>query len=336
MKKIRAILYAGMMGILLGCSAEEPSPRTPVDMWDLFWTDLRITYPFFALDKVDWDATNARIRPQLSAATQDTTLFRLMSEAMTPLLDGHASLRTPTGKLWAHPERNHGYSGFSPSLVIRSYLRQDTTGYRTELIQAGTLAPGIRYIWVRTFAEAGVAALVDSALHAGQGEVTGLVLDVRSNGGGLISESEALAGIFQTGNHAWGMQKIKNGPGRDDFTSLETLVVGQGRLRHFSGKVALLTNRYSASASERLRLMTRGLPTVVGIGDTTYGATSPILERTLPNGWKYVSVGSVTYDREGITYERIGVPPDQVVRNTKEEIQAGRDRALEAGLAAVR
>lgn len=336
MPRFRLFALAAALFGMGACSTEAPSPRTAVDIWDLFWTDLRITYPFFALDGVDWDGANARVRPQLSASTPDSTLFRLMTEAMTPLLDGHASLRTPQGRLWAHPERNHGYSGFSPSLVLRSYLQQDTAGYRTELLQAGDLAPGIRYIWIRNFAQAGIARQVDSALHAGVGEPSGLVLDLRSNGGGLISESEAVAGIFQPGDRAWGQQKIKNGPGRDDFTSLEALVVGRGSLRHFAGKVALLTNRYSASASERLRLMTRGLAQVVCIGDTTYGATSPILERTLPNGWKYVSVGSVTYDLQGVTYERVGVPPDQVVRNTRDEIQAGRDKALEASLAALR
>ena len=322
---------------LLACQRiDEPQPaaKDPRQMWNFFWQDLRMAYPFFAYDRVNWQEVDDTIRPQITSSTTERQLYTYITEALTPLLDGHASLTAPSlGLIWSHPDRQRRRSGFSIKLVAHNYLRADTVHYQVPLLQTGTPDPGILYIWIRNFELAGVAGQVAQAIAIAN--PSGLILDVRSNPGGLISESEAVAGLFWSASHTWGRQKIKNGPGPGDFTSLDDLVLAPGKSL-FSGKVALLTNHYSASASERLRLMTRGAPNVVCIGDTTYGATSPIIERTLPNGWTYVSVGSVTLDLQGINYERRGVPPDVVIQNDTTDLRRGRDKALEAAIAAVR
>ena len=312
----------------------QPSAKDPRQMWNFFWQDLRMAYPFFGYDHVDWQRVNDTIAPQITKSTTERQLYTYITEALSPLLDGHASLTAPSlGLVWSHPDRQRRLSGFSIKLVTRNYLHKDTSHFQVPLLQTGAPEAGILYVWIRNFEQVGIADQVAQAISIAN--PSGLVLDVRSNPGGLISESEAVAGLFWSATHTWGSQKIKNGPGPDNFTSPESLVLLPGK-SFFSGKVALLTNHYSASASERLRLMTRGAANVVCIGDTTYGATSPIIERTLPNGWTYVSVGSVTLDLQGINYERRGVPPDVAIQNDTADLKRGHDRALEAAIAAVR
>jgi C-terminal processing protease CtpA/Prc len=68
------------------------------------------------------------------------------------------------------------------------------------------------------------------------------------------------------------------------------------------------------------------------VGDVTGGALSDAIERELPNGWVYRLPVADVRDAKGKNLEGIGIYPDIFIKNKKEDLQAGHDKALEKAL----
>src|SRR5258708_5667812 len=70
-------------------------------------------------------------------------------------------------------------------------------GIETSLVDAFWLRPGIAYLKVKSFEAQNVARDVEAALAGlGEDKINGLVLDLRENRGGLVTEAVSLAGRF--------------------------------------------------------------------------------------------------------------------------------------------
>jgi len=93
--------------------------------------------------------------------------------------------------------------------------------------------------------------------------IKGLVVDLRGNGGGALSDAINIAGAFIKEGP---VVQVKNGRGR-----VTVLADTEGRYK-YDGPLAILVNRYSASASEILAgaLQDYGRAVIIG-GDHTYG-----------------------------------------------------------------
>jgi carboxyl-terminal processing protease len=90
----------------------------------------------------------------------------------------------------------------------------------------------------------------------------GLVLDLRNNGGGSLAEAIDLTGIF-----------IKNGPVVQVKNSANKIEVGQDDDPGvaYNGPLVVLTNRFSASASEIFAGAIQDYKRGVVVGESTYG-----------------------------------------------------------------
>jgi C-terminal processing protease CtpA/Prc len=71
-----------------------------------------------------------------------------------------------------------------------------------------------------------------------------------------------------------------------------------------------LISSNTVSAGEVLPLALRGIPNITLFGETTLGATGSFLMKTLPNGGQVAIANDVETDRNGVSYEKVGVPPD--------------------------
>ena len=337
--KLITLLLAAALLALPACNNAFPEVEpnsAPEKSFSLFYEDIRNTYPFFEVDGVDWEALGRQYRPQVTAGTTEAELFDIMSAMLTPLLDGHASLNDNAGNVWVN---ENNFVPFEPSFSLGNLLlrySQDTTDYLNRKFFAFQPREGILYIYIPSFLEEGVSGMADDAIRQAERTGTGLkglILDVRNNGGGFLKEGEQLAGLFTDMPFEYADEKYKNGPAPNDFAGAERLTIQPYRSLNFTKPARLLTNRFSASTSERLRLAVEQLPDFRVIGDTTFGATSPIIERGLPNGFKYVLVSSVTLGLNGQLYERIGIPPQIRVTNTLNDLRQRRDRVFDRALA---
>jgi len=137
----------------------------------------------------------------------------------------------------------------------------------------------------------------------------GLILDLRENGGGAVTDVFALLSRFVNTKTLVNYSRIKNGPAHDAFSEAEAVYLSPKGV-YYPKKVALLIDRGTYSAGSFTSLATKALPNIVLIGDTTGGGLGLPNGGQLPNGWTYrfSITQALTLDKKP-DYEN-GVPPD--------------------------
>ena len=155
----------------------------------------------------------------------------------------------------------------------------------------------------------------------------GLILDLRTNGGGQLNLEALTMSWF--------------------FTEDRDVVILKGRFidkrmhvdpapQPYLGPVVILTGPGSASAAELLAGVMREHGRVTIVGGTTRGAVTGTRAINLPDGG-LLRVGMLVMTTPNrVTLEKVGVTPDIVVPDDWRAVREGRDPALEAALAAVR
>ena len=69
------------------------------------------------------------------------------------------------------------------------------------------------------------------------------------------------------------------------------------------------------------------------IGLSTQGVFSDVLNRSLPNGWRFGLPNEIYFTASGRAFDAVGVPPDvRVPFFDQEDLQSGRDPPLEKAI----
>jgi len=159
-----------------------------------------------------------------------------------------------------------------------------------------------------------------------QENITALILDLRRNGGGLLSEAINLSGLF-----------IDQGPVVQVRDSAGRVSVGRdtNRAISYDGPLAILTSRFSASASEIFAGAMQNYGRAVIVGDsTTYGkGTVQVIfemQNYLPRlARDYGKPGAAKlttqkyYLPNGSSTQKKGVTPDIVLPSIDDYIEVG-------------
>lgn len=315
MRRLRLALLAAVLGLgaascidpLLG---PRPSPDDPVENFDILWTEFDEHYSFFRLKGVDWDAMRDRYRPRVRPTTTEAELFGIVSDMLDRLRDGHINVFTETDA-YGYIEWYVGHPVSYVHDLVVDRLGPTRVSLQDGRLEYGRPEPGVAYVRIRTFRE-GMAPELDRAL-AQLAPTRGLIVDLRSNGGGSDSEAREMAGRLVHARRLYRTVRIRNGPQHDDFTPpIPSYVEPSGPVQ-FDGPVAILTNRRTFSSAESFVLAARTNPAVTVVGDTTGGGSGYPLYRELPNGWKYRISRWIAYDAAGRTFEGVGLPPDHLL-----------------------
>ncbi len=165
------------------------------------------------------------------------------------------------------------------------------------------------------------------------GDTKGLILDLRDNGGGEDEAGRLITSYFTDAETHYMKVRYKEGLGEDDFSEVFEWHIAQGRETLYTKPLVMLTNRYTISAGETFGFALKTLPQLMHVGDTTTGAFSDTVERELPNRWLYRVPVAEVLDGAGVSWEGLGLIPDQVVKNTIADLEAGNDKMLEAAVA---
>ena len=70
----------------------EAGLSAPEKIFEELWGVFHERYAFFKTRGVDWKAQYRKHRPKVTAKTTDEELFRILSELLAPLKDGHVTL----------------------------------------------------------------------------------------------------------------------------------------------------------------------------------------------------------------------------------------------------
>lgn len=154
----------------------------------------------------------------------------------------------------------------------------------------------------------------------------GILLDLRSNPGGLLNASVQIASSW-VGNQVVVREK---GPGVDDAFA------GGGAARLADIPTVILVDGGSASASEILAgaLQDYGLATLVGTKTFGKGSVQDLV--SLPDGSSVKVTIAAWHTPKDRSIEKTGIEPDVVVEFTEEDLHARRDPQKEKALEILR
>lgn len=302
----------------------------PKGNFEALWSILDSHYCFFADKGVDWDKVHTQYRARLSDKMTSQELFDLCSEMLDLLRDGHVNLSTPFATYYYKKWWSDYPQDFSLRLIEQSYFNFN---YRQSAgMLYGFLAPNVGYIRIASFSATPGEGNLDAALSY-LSTATGLIIDIRDNGGGELTGVETIVARFIDRPTLVGYISHKTGPAHDAFSSPYPIVynpAAPGRVR-WGKPVVVLTNRSTFSAANNFASVMAALPQVTLVGAVTGGGSGVPFSSELPCGWSVRFSACSMLDAAGRSTEQ-GVTPDIPVTLSPDDALRGIDTILERAI----
>jgi carboxyl-terminal processing protease len=173
--------------------------------------------------------------------------------------DMNAFLRGAVGTDILLGVEQKGKAGITKITLTRAELAEQNVPY------SGMLRDGIAYIHLSTFTRQAAGNVGDALVDLKKkGELKGLVLDLRGNGGGLLDEAVKLVNLFVVKNESIVSMRGRNKEDNHVFK-------GQSDPIDLTIPIAVLVDKHSASSSEIVSGALQDLDRAVIIGQRTYG-----------------------------------------------------------------
>ena len=320
MKKILTSLL--ILISLAGCHYIDSYSNNNAGNFEALWTQLNEHYCFFREKDIDWEEVGNRYRARISPEMTNRELFDVCAEMLDELKDGHTNLSAPFNvsyyrKWWSDYPQNFDLRIIEEDYFNFNYKQAGGFIY-------GRLFENIAYIRYASFSSPTSESTLDYAL-ADCASCFGLILDIRDNGGGSMTNVDLLAARFITERTLLGYISHKTGPGKDDFSKPYAYYLDPApeyRIR-WTKPVIILTNRSTFSAANNFVSIMQYLPNVRIVGDRTGGGSGMPFSGELPNGWGIrFSACSVT-DARGLITEN-GIEPSEGCKVDMDPEQAAR------------
>lgn len=323
---MKRILYILTLLLTLTACHDQPQWRDdPYGNFDALWTIMDEHYSFFDYKQVDWDEVRTRYRAKLTRDMTSQELFELCGDMLKELRDGHTNLIAShdVSRYWIWEQYPVNYD---ERLIDEHYLNFNYK--QASGIKYAILPNNYGYMRYASFSSSigdGNLDLVFSYLSTADG----LIIDVRSNGGGYLTNVETLVGRFIDQRTHVGRIQHKTGPGHNDFSEpFDYYFEPTKNHIHYQRPVVILANRGSFSATNNFVSIMRHLPQVTIVGDTTGGGSGLPFTSELPNGWRIRFSSCPITDVDG-TVTEFGVAPDVRVDLLDADAAQGRDTMLE-------
>lgn len=310
MKKILILFFIALATVFTACEKAlfEPAKasRDPLTNFDYLWSEVDKKYSYFELKKINWDQIKTKYRSTLSANSSEQDLFKTMGDMLNELRDDHTNLTSPFN-LSRYNIALRGPQNFNRYTVEKYYVPNAwlTGPFIHDFISNNEIG----YIRYESFMSPISDQELDLMIRRYQ-NTKGIILDLRSNGGGDILNIPKILSRFIQTKTLVGYFITRNGPNRNSFGEREDFFLTPYAGIKYNKPVAVLTDRGSYSATSFFSLATKALPNVMLVGDTTGGGGGLPNGGQLPNGWTYRFSVSQTLDINGKNYAEDGVPPD--------------------------
>lgn len=313
--KIKQVFCAIAILLAASCSPFEDYeggyPDTPTGNFEALWHIMDTKYCYFTVKKqqlgVDWNDIHDKYRPSISDNMSYYNLFEVLASMIGELQDGHVNLYGPYDISRNHHWKTDSLENFS-SKVQKLYLDDDckiiTSGYSYTILD-----DNVGYLFISSFNN----RISDNQLDAILSYLSicnGLIIDIRNNGGGMVSMAELVAARFTNEKVQVGYNCYKTGNGHDDFSKPKARFIepASGHI-HWQKPVALLTNRGCFSAANDFTLMMKAMPKSRQFGDRTGGGGGLPTSSELPCGWSVRFSSGPTFDVQMNEVET-GIEPD--------------------------
>jgi carboxyl-terminal processing protease len=340
-------------GTLASCKKDIPTPisdAAPTSFTQVFteyWNQMNANYVYWDIDTTNWDSMYTNYLPVFSGLNINSNAdlkrsvgyFRQMTDG---LIDSHYNL-----SFFPNAIKD---SVVDPAIDRKkaagtyrnqySFIPLDTTHYLDHgfvsgsngvtVAACGTIRHKILYFTCSEFelnaaylsaTNNGVKAALQNFFDSIQNgiNIKGVIIDVRDNPGGDVSDLSFLLGHLITIPLHFGYSRAKADNGRYDYTPwINAYVTPQTGGKAQTVPVIVLADYFSASMAEATTMAVHALPTGVFIGEKTWGATGPISSNSLFDdgqftipGFLFAYTSSAEFKYiDGNIYEGKGFSPD--------------------------
>ncbi len=326
-----ALLLTAAVG-LTACHDMEEYTDDPRGNFEALWSILDEHYCFFDSKNVDWDKVHDTYSRRISDRMTREELFIVCADMLAELRDGHVNLSAPFNTSYYRAWWSDYPQNFNKRLIEESYFNFN---YRQSSgMMYGFLENNIGYIYYESFSSPVGEGNLDYALNF-LSTANGLIIDVRDNGGGSLTNVETFVARFIDRPTLVGYISHKTGPGHNDFSEPYAITyrpAQEGRVR-WAKPIVVLTNRSTFSAANNFASVMKNLPGVTIVGSVTGGGSGVPFSSELPCGWGIRFSACSMLDALGESTEG-GITPSEGCAVDLDPLDAlsGRDTILEKAI----
>jgi hypothetical protein len=305
---------------------EREIKNTPESNFFYLWNEVNERYAFLEYKEVNWDSIYNVYGEKINHDMSEDSLFIVLGSMLNELRDGHVNLFS-SFNLSRYDITLLGPVNINNRIIKENYLGTDyyTTGaFIHDFISDGQIG----YIRYSSFNNSMITNNELDYLLERYKNTEGLIIDIRQNGGGYVNNVFRLISLFSNDKRLLYSTQIKDGADENDFSLLEEVKSEKSDRETYQGKVAILTDRGSYSASSFFSVCTYAYENVFLVGDTTGGGLGLPNGGQLPNGWTYRFSITRTIAVNGENYES-GVPPNYTVILSDDADETGIDNIIE-------
>ncbi len=326
------IIYALTTAIGLmtaaSCIDEEPYVNTPEGNFEALWKLIDERYCFFEYKEkklgIDWDSIHDEYKRRITPKMDNYQLFEVCCDMLSELKDGHVNLSAAfdIGREWSYYEP---YPENFDQQIQQNYLGTDykiASGLKYKILD-----DNIGYVYCESFNDAigdGNLSYMLDALST----CTGLIVDIRNNGGGRISTAHQLASRFTNEKKLIGYMSHKTGKGHYDLSDPEPVYLEPSDGIRWQKNTVVLTNRRCFSAANDFVKCMKTSPNVTILGDYTGGGSGMPFTQEIPCGWSVRYSAVIIYDKD-MNHTEFGIEPDIKAGMEEEDMRKGKDTIIE-------
>ena len=319
------VLVLGLCSCQKGETEYDDSPQANLNA---LWTIIDQQYCFLDYKEqelgISWADIRTKYSSRLNPKMSRAQLFEVLCQMVGELKDGHVNISSSVdlGRNWSWKE---DYPLNLDEEVRNAYLQNDcnlAAGLKYRI-----LSDNIAYVVYESFQSAIGEGNLDDMLF-GLRMCNGMILDIRGNGGGELTNVEKLASRFTNEKVLVGYRSHKTGTGHNDFSPLEAEYVTPSKGVRWQKPCVVLTNRSCYSAANTFVRDMKEMPLVTIMGDQTGGGSGLPFTSELPIGWSVRFSASPSYDAQKQQIE-FGIAPDIPCSLDTEKAKQGIDSMIE-------
>jgi hypothetical protein len=316
MKRLIYILFTLLL--LVGCKSKNEIEFSwnPVYNVEVLWKTIDTKYCFVEEKGIDWNAIRSEYVTKAATIKEgdQIALFDLCASMLDSLHDGHVNIYTQFDI-----SRNEAWYNSYPDNFYADQQSEYLKNYRIAGgLQYTTIDNGqVGYVYCPSFSSTISANNIYWIISAFKSTCRGLIIDVRNNGGGDLSNAYRLAAAFTKEDMPVGYWSHKSGPGHRDYSKAEKMTVKAADCpSKWLRPVVVLSNRQAYSATNFFINCMTQVPHATIIGGKSGGGGGMPLSYEMPCGWTVRFSSVKMFDVNMHSIEE-GIDPDETVTTLK-------------------